>query len=372
MILRDIVPCITLVLAVSSTASAQWLELTNVSVEKEETELGGHCLVINYQLAEPHISPDQPAYVFVRYQRTHDGPWQLVPPAILRGDGIDIVEKPGRMQIRWWGFFETALTHFEPSQFRVRAIQMIRVPGGRFVMKSLPGQGRDEARSRVPSSTLPQYYIARNETTISMYVDYLNEIGNKGLGWNPRMNDPDRCGIELPQDGYFSIKPGRELYPITYVSWYDAVAFLGWCGLRLPSEAEFEKAIRGGVYLDGDERMKVRNPSPERRYPWGNQPPNGDGIFRCNFDGSEDGHQHTAPVGSFSDFDSPNGVSDLAGNVAEWTIDWYTTTYHAGLDGFRLLRGGSWMDPPDAVDAITGATQLPVIESSIMGFRGVR
>ncbi|MHC4324359.1 MAG: SUMF1/EgtB/PvdO family nonheme iron enzyme, partial [Planctomycetota bacterium] len=65
-------------------------------------------------------------------------------------------------------------------------------------------------------------------------------------------------------------------------------------------------------------------------------------------------------------------ISDLAGNVAEWTIDWYSTSYHAGLDGFRMVRGGSWMAVPAACDAITGATQLPLKESSIMGFRAVR
>jgi formylglycine-generating enzyme required for sulfatase activity len=369
---QTIVLSVTLALAASSVASAQWLELTELRVEKEETELGGHCLVIDYELNEPNISSDQPAYVFVRYQRNSDGPWQLIPPEVLRGDGFDIVETPGKMHIRWWGFLETGMTQFDPSRFRVRAIQMIRIPAGGFVMKSMPGQGRGDAQSLVPSSALPQFYIARNETTVSMYVDYLNEKGNMGLGWNPRMSHPDRCGIESQEEGSFKVKPGRELFPVTYVSWYDAVAFLGWCGLRLPSEAEFEKAIRGGIYLDGDKIMKEKNPNPERRYPWGNQAPNADGIFRCNFEGSEDGYEYTAPVGSFSSFDSPHGVSDLVGNVAEWTIDWYTTTHHAGLDGFRLVRGGSWMDLPDAVDAITGATQFPNKESSIMGFRGVR
>jgi formylglycine-generating enzyme required for sulfatase activity len=59
----------------------------------------------------------------------------------------------------------------------------------------------------------------------------------------------------------------------------------------------------------------------------------------------------------------------MAGNVAEWTLDWYSTSYHVGLDGFRMVRGGSWMAVPSACDAVTGATQLPLKESSIMGFR---
>ncbi|MCK5372409.1 MAG: SUMF1/EgtB/PvdO family nonheme iron enzyme, partial [Cyclobacteriaceae bacterium] len=76
--------------------------------------------------------------------------------------------------------------------------------------------------------------------------------------------------------------------------------------------------------------------------------------------------------GSFSKYDSPYGVSDLAGNVAEWTLDWYTTTFHVGIDGFRMVRGGSRMDLPFACDAVSGATQFPIKESNIIGFRGVK
>ena len=113
-------------------------------------------------------------------------------------------------------------------------------------------------------------------------------------------------------------------------------------------------------------------PLPDRLYPWGNEAPDADGAYRCNLDGEVDGFIGTAPVGSFSDFNSPYGIADLAGNVAEWTEDWYTTTHHAGLDGYRVLRGGSWMAMPAGVTIITGATQFPINESSIMGFRGVR
>ncbi len=186
------------------------------------------------------------------------------------------------------------------------------------------------------------------------------------------MSDSRRCGIV--QDGAsptftYSVKPGRENYPVTYVSWYDAAAFLRWCGLRLPSEAEWEKSLRGGIYLDGDKAKQRKNPLPERKYPWGNESPNAKGVYRCNYDGDDDGFPYTAPIGSFDKFNSPYGVCDMGGNVAEWTLDWYSTSYHVGLDGFRMVRGGSWMAVPSACDAITGATQLPLKESSIMGFR---
>ncbi|HKI17557.1 MAG TPA: SUMF1/EgtB/PvdO family nonheme iron enzyme, partial [Isosphaeraceae bacterium] len=78
-----------------------------------------------------------------------------------------------------------------------------------------------------------------------------------------------------------------------------------------------------------------------------------------------------APVGSYAGFNSPYGACDLVGNVAEWTLDSYTTSYHAGLDGYRMLRGGSYMDPTSGCDAIAGVSQLPAKDSRIYGFRGV-
>ncbi len=144
-----------------------------------------------------------------------------------------------------------------------------------------------------------------------------------------------------------------------------------WCGLRLSTEAEFEKAFRGGEYLDGDQAGSVPNPHPERTYPWGNTPPGQDGVYRCNAYGEEDGYPFTAPVGSFEEYNSPYDIADLAGNVEEWTRDWYTTSYHAGLDGYRMIRGGSWTEFPLVVDAISGATRAPILESGVVGFRGV-
>jgi len=351
---------------------SKWLEISNMEVRREPTELAGPKVVIEYDIEDANISPASPAYVFVRYSSDFGSNWQLVPMDSLRGNGFDIVDRPGHKQIIWWGTGQTSFVDLSQMEIRVRGMAMVRIPAGKFIMKSLPGGGRDESSETTPDSNLSLFYMAKYETTISMYTDYLNEVGGEGAGWNPRMTNPDRCGIVCQSNYTYNVKPGREDYPITYISWYDAVNFLQWCGLRLPSEAEWEKAFRGGIYLDGDQAKKQPNPMPERRYPWGDESPNADGVFRCNFDGQADGFDYTAPVGSFSKFGSPYGVCDLAGNVAEWTLDWYSTSYHAGLDGFRMARGGSWMAVPSACDAITGATQLPLKESSIMGFRGVK
>jgi len=351
---------------------SKWLEISNVKIRQEPTELGGPRILIEYDIKGPKISPESPAYVFFRYSKDLGENWQLVPMSSLRGNGFDIVEKPGHKKVVWWGTGETSFSDLTDVQIRVRGIQMVRIPAGKFVVKSLPGGGHDESKNVKPISDLPLFYVAKYETTISMYVDYLNEISGEGAGWNRRMTDRDRYGIVRHHDNTYSVKPGGENYPITYVSWYDAGDFLRWCGLRLPTEAEWEKAYRGGAYLDGDEVKNRPNPTPERRYPWGNEAPDAHGVYRCNYDGEGDGFPYTAPVGSFDKFNTLYGACDMAGNVAEWTFDWYSTPYHVGLDGFRMVRGGSWMAFPSACDAVTGATQLPLKENSIMGFRGAK
>jgi len=370
--LEHIRACVSVVLALGAAAPARWLATEDAKVRLEPTELGGPKIVVEYDLKDPNITPESPAYVFLRYSQDSGDTWQLVPMDALRGNGFDIVDKPGRKEVLWWGIDQTGTADLAQIEVRVRAIAMAKVPAGRFALQSLPGGGLDESGATRPDPNLPLYYIAKYETTIAMYADYLNEVGGEGAGWNARMARPERCGILQESNHTYRVSPGREDYPVTYVSWYDAAGFLRWCGLRLPTEAEWEKAVRGGLHLDGDRAKARPNPLPERRYPWGDEDPNAGGVYRCNFDGADDGFERLAPVGSFRRFASPYGVCDLAGNVAEWTLDWYATSYHAGLDGFRMVRGGSWMAVPEGCDAVTGATQLPLQESSIMGFRGVR
>lgn len=121
-------------------------------------------------------------------------------------------------------------------------------------------------------------------------------------------------------EGPGSTIAGRENHPVVHVCWHDAVAYAQWAGKRLPTEAEWEFAARGGL--------------ASQPYVWGNEEPEAGGVCRCNkWQGDfphrntqADGYSRTAPVGSYPP--NPYGLFDMAGNVWEWCADWYRPDYY--------------------------------------------
>ena len=223
--------------------------------------------------------------------------------------------------------------------------RFIRVPAGEFDMGSEDG---DEDERPVHRVSVDAYYLSTHEITNEQYAEFLSATGHAAPSVRelPRVvTAPDELSFrELAnayawRNGMFPTE--KHDHPVTLISFGDAVAYSAWLStrvglaIRLPTEAEWERAARGG--LEG------------QRYPWG------DDIdpSRANFlaDPSLKKHASTRSVGSYPPNDF--GLYDMSGNVWEWVSDGYRAD--ASRDGtlrnprglteaaLRLVRGGSWV-----------------------------
>jgi formylglycine-generating enzyme required for sulfatase activity len=227
---------------------------------------------------------------------------------------------------------------------------------------------------------LDTFYMDKLEVTVEKYADFLNATGADTVGSQGERHispaEPPGAYLESQFSPWspgelFVPSTGLEDHPVTRVTWFGAHAYCEWAGLRLPTEAEWEKAARG---TDG------------RTYPWGEGftlglanmgPPN---TSLGSLPDSTDGYWTTAPVGAFPTDVSPYGVLDMAGNVIEWVWDFRnfdSPTYYeygpyrnpTGPDHgpSRVWRGSSWRSGPFEMYSRAGAR--PTAQSSVRGFR---
>ena len=200
---------------------------------------------------------------------------------------------------------------------------MTGIPGSAFRMGS--EQFQDE--SPVHEVWVDPFYLSLREATVAQYRACV-EAGNCS---EPARGEACNWGVK-----------DRDDHPVNCISWTDAVRYCQWSGLRLPTEAEWEKAARGVA---------------GRQYPWGDQPPGGAGgcdraiMMRAGL-GLGCGYDGTGPVGTRENGASVYGVDDMAGNVWEWVADSYERDYYqrspeanpvnVAETGFKVVRGNSW------------------------------
>lgn len=226
--------------------------------------------------------------------------------------------------------------------------ELALVPGGEFVMGSSDGAD-DEAPPR--QVNVDEFLISVRQITNADYARFVAATNHRPpaiydlplvvvAGGRERERVFRQTGAPYVWlDG--APPPGREQHPVALVRWEDAAAYCRWLSsqtgrsVRLPTEAEWEKAARGGV--------------DRRRYPWGDRI----SPDMANFlvDPALKADQGTTPCGSYP----PNafGLYDMAGNVWEWVQDWYGPSGYPGASShnptgpatgrLRILRGGSWL-----------------------------
>jgi formylglycine-generating enzyme required for sulfatase activity len=235
----------------------------------------------------------------------------------------------------------------EPS--REERDGMVHIEGGTFLMGSRGGPAYE---GPVHEVEVDAFWMDRHEVTVAEFARFVAATGHttdaEAFGWSgvfdvktgawEKVDGADWRHPEGPGSG------AADDEPVCQVSWRDAAAYARWAGKRLPTEAEWEFAARGGLsgktYAWGDDLRPGGRPVAN----WWQ------GVFPGR-DTGEDTFRGRAPVGSFP----PNGygLSDVAGNVWEWCADWYADDYYhtsprknpkgpeAGTE--RALRGGSWM-----------------------------
>jgi formylglycine-generating enzyme required for sulfatase activity len=236
---------------------------------------------------------------------------------------------------------------------------MVFIPQGDFRMGNPEGAMDEQPERKV---FLDGYFIDKNEVTFAQFYAFVAATGHR----KPRL--AGYLAVDSTDLHLFMNPPN----PVVGVSWYDASAYCGWAGKRLPTEAEWEKAAKG---------------AEQRKWPWGNQ----ERADFANLVGGEDGFFYTSPVGAVKSDRSTYGLYDMAGNAMEWVSDWYQEDYYQvapvnnpkgpeeggfkmGPEGqdFKVIRGASWNDSIKRAKTTIRFKTHPTYRDVTIGFRCAR
>jgi len=235
---------------------------------------------------------------------------------------------------------------------------LVRIPSGEFTM----GSDKYSAERPVQRIFLDEYFIDEHLVSneqFSKFVEatgYVTDAEKEGAGMvriGRRWKKVDEANWRMP-DGLIGIE-GKEDHPVSQVSYNDALQYCRWSGRELPTEAQWEKAARG---TNGNE------------YPWGDQEPD---DTMANFDNLVG---TTTPVNRYENGQSPYGIFDMAGNVYQWTADWYATGERAAKNPTgpengeeRVIKGGSFIEGIESLRSANRDRYPPNFSSFLFGFR---
>ena len=243
---------------------------------------------------------------------------------------------------------------------------MVLIPAGEFQMGSSDNDAEDDEKP-IHIVYVDAFYIDKYEVTNAQYREFIDA--------NPQWQK-DRIPKKYHDGDYLkhwngnNYPPGKDNHPVVYVSWYAAMAYAEWSGKRLPTEAEWERAARGGWI--------------GKKYAWG---------YSLKFSKANYGESvgDTTPVGSYDA--NGYGLYDMAGNVWEWCLDKYEADFYSisprrnplaggtvngilsnwiDVSSVRVLRGGSWVSNAKFVRVSDRTRFTPQITNNARGFRYVK
>jgi formylglycine-generating enzyme required for sulfatase activity len=272
--------------------------------------------------------------------------------------------------------------------------ELVVIAAGSFVMGSPASErGREEWEGPEHRVTFRQgFAIGRTEVTVGEFREFTSRTGYRTSaekGGHSTVYD-HHSGRLMKRDGVtwkmnYEGSEARDDEPVVHVSWDDALAYTRWLAqgtgkpYRLPSEAEFEYALRGGNrgrywWGDGAPHEPVENLTGE-----GDVSPS-ERQWSTHFKGYLDRFWGPAPVATFEA--NPFGLHDIGGNVAEWVWDcWHDTYLRAPTDGsawinpgckLRVVRGGYWASSPDHSRSAFRISAYPDRHDARIGFRIAR
>ena len=239
---------------------------------------------------------------------------------------------------------------------------MTKVTGGNFTLGCSIGRVNCE-NDEFPEKdiSISSFYIQRNEVTNNQFLAFLEAYKSdkvkSGKFVGQKMIYPSTSGLSN-RNGKWSIKKGYENHPVVDVTWYGAMTFANFYGLRLPTEAEWEFIAKGGKAND-----KYVFSGSDNLY--------NTGVYEgnSNFDSATVGSKGSTHI---------LGVNDMSGNVWEWCDDWYTPNYNSITSSnptgprsgtTKLIRGGSYSEGEWQARVTNRAHKTPVTHANNIGFR---